>query len=118
MDVTVLEAVFNKLNSYTTPSTNYAVKNGDDKFCCPECTNYNVRHNKQVVTAAGTIHYWMRCNDCRKHFKINNKTYIEFLKFKINTKFTLVPCVESSYQSSLADSCFFLLLITLNILYK
>jgi uncharacterized protein YprB with RNaseH-like and TPR domain len=82
MDVTVLEAVFNKLNSYTTPSTHYAVMDGDEKYCCPECTNYNVRHNKQVVTAAGTVHYWMRCNDCKKHFKINNKTYIEFLKFK------------------------------------
>tara|TARA_R110002126_G_scaffold26526_1_gene89534 strand:- start:991 stop:1755 length:765 start_codon:yes stop_codon:yes gene_type:complete len=82
MDVTVLEAVFNKLNSYTTPSTHYAVMDGDEKYCCPECTNYNVRYNKQVVTAGGTIHHWMLCNDCRKHFKINNKTYTEYLKFK------------------------------------
>jgi hypothetical protein len=82
MDVTVLEAVFNKLNSYTTPSTHYAVMDGDEKYCCPECTNYNIYYNKQVVTAGGTIHHWMKCKDCRKHYKINNKTYIEFLKFK------------------------------------
>ena len=82
MDVTVLEAVFNKLNSYTAPSTHYAVMDGDEKFCCPECTNYNVRYNKKVVTAGGTIHHWMRCDDCKKYYKINNKSYLEFLKFK------------------------------------
>ena len=82
MDVIVLQKVFDKLNFYTTPSTNYAVMHGGDKHECPECNNLNVRHNKKVVTAAGTIHHWMRCNDCRKHYKINNKTFIEFLKLK------------------------------------
>jgi hypothetical protein len=38
MDVTVLEAVFKKLNSYSAPSTHYAVMNGDEKYCCPECS--------------------------------------------------------------------------------
>ncbi len=32
MDVTVLEAVFNKLNSYAAPSTHYAVMEGDEKY--------------------------------------------------------------------------------------
>jgi uncharacterized protein YprB with RNaseH-like and TPR domain len=82
MDVIVLEAVYNKLKNYTIPSTHYAILHNGDKHECPECNNVNVRHNKKVVTAQGTIHHWMKCNDCKKHFKINNKTFIDFLKLK------------------------------------
>lgn len=86
MDVTVLQAVFVKLNSYTLASTNYAVLLGGEKHECPECGNINTYFNKTVTTTAGTIHHWMKCLPCKKYYKINNKTYIDWLKDKTKRK--------------------------------
>ncbi len=36
-DVVVLEKVFEKLNPYSKPKTNYAVLKGGEKYECPEC---------------------------------------------------------------------------------
>jgi transposase-like protein len=86
MDVTVLQAVFDKLNEYTQTKVNYAVLRGGDKYNCPQCGNNNVHYNKKVTTAAGTIHHWLICKPCNKYFKINNKTYIDYLKYSIKKK--------------------------------
>jgi uncharacterized protein YprB with RNaseH-like and TPR domain len=51
MDVEVLEAVFNKLNSYLAPQHNYAVQHGGEKYECPECGGTNFYFNKKVTTA-------------------------------------------------------------------
>ncbi len=34
------------------------------------------------MTTGGNIHHWLLCKDCKKHFKINNKTYIEYFSFR------------------------------------
>lgn len=84
-DVIVLEAVFNKLNEYSKPKVNYAVLRGGERFECPECGK--LPHYKQTYTTAqGTIMHYMQCSDrnqCRKKFKLNNKTYMDFLQYKI-----------------------------------
>jgi len=84
-DVIVLEAVFNKLNAYEKPKVNYAVLRGGEKFECPECGK--LPHYKSMyTTASGTIVHRMQCSDrvdCSKKFTINNKTYMDFLKFKV-----------------------------------
>lgn len=86
MDVIVLEAVFNKLNLYTQPKVNYAVLHGGDKHECPQCGGNNIRYNKKKTTAAGTIYHWLQCSPCRKYFKVNNKTYVDWLRFRIKYK--------------------------------
>ena len=86
MDVTVLESVFNKLNLYTQSKVNYAVLTGGDKFDCPQCGTTNIRYNKKVTTSAGTIHHWLTCNPCNKYFKVNNKTYEDWVKYRIIKK--------------------------------
>jgi hypothetical protein len=84
-DVVVLEKVFEKLNPYSKPKTNYAVLRGGEKFECPECGK--LPHYKQMkTTAKGTIMHYMQCSDrkgCNKKFSFNNKTYMDFLKFKM-----------------------------------
>ena len=88
VDVEILEKVFLKLNPYTKPSKQYAVLRGGEKFQCPECgrlANYKTKH----TTPAGTIQHRMQCSDrvdCRKQFIINNKTYIDFLQYKMKIK--------------------------------
>jgi len=86
MDVNVLQAVFDKLNSYTQSKVNYAVLTGGDKYECPQCGTNNVRYNKKVTTTAGTIHHWLTCNPCNKYFKVNNKTYEDWVKYRIIKK--------------------------------
>jgi hypothetical protein len=84
-DVRVLELVFQKLNPYTKPKTQYAVLRGGEKFHCPECGRL-ANYKSIKVTAAGTIQHRMQCSDrkeCRKQFTINNKTYMDFLKYKM-----------------------------------
>jgi len=81
MDVEVLEAVFYKLNSYTTAQHNYAVQHGGDKYECPECGSTHFRYNKKVVTVAGTVHHWLRCQKCGKHSKMNQLTFHNFQNF-------------------------------------
>ena len=85
VDVEILEKVFQKLNPYSKPKTNYAVLKGGEKYECPECGS--MPHYKEMrTTAQGTIQHWMQCSDrkvCRKQWKVNNKTYMDFLKFKM-----------------------------------
>jgi DNA polymerase III epsilon subunit-like protein len=86
MDVEVLESVFNKLNSYTLVSHNYAVQNGGDKYECAECGGTNHRYNKKVVTAAGTVHHWLQCRDCKKHNKINHLVFTKYQDYLYKRK--------------------------------
>ena len=86
MDVNVLQAVFEKLNTYTQSKVNYAVLRGGDKYNCPQCGTTNVKYNKKVTTLAGTIHHWLNCKPCAKYFKVNNNTYQDWIKDRIIKK--------------------------------
>jgi len=87
-DVLILEKVHQKLNPYTKPKVNYAVLKGGEKFECPECGRL-ANYKSMRTTAAGTIQHRMQCSDrkgCKKQFQINNKTYMEYLKYKMQNK--------------------------------
>jgi DNA polymerase III epsilon subunit-like protein len=86
MDVEVLESVFNKLNAYTLANHNYAVQHGGDKYECPECGGINVKYNKKVVTTAGTVHHWILCKDCKKHYKINHLVFTKYQEYLYKRK--------------------------------
>jgi predicted PolB exonuclease-like 3'-5' exonuclease len=83
-DIISLEAVFHKLLKYIKPNMQYSVLNGGDKYECPECGKLG-RLRKTYTTAAGTIQHYMSCTDknCITSFKINNKTYMNYLQYKI-----------------------------------
>jgi uncharacterized C2H2 Zn-finger protein len=83
-DILSLKAVFNKLLPYVKPNMHYGVLRGGDKFDCPECGTLPY-WNKTYTTAAGTIQHYMKCRskECGTTFKINNKTYQDYLTHKI-----------------------------------
>jgi len=83
-DVITLEEVFNKLRPYAKNSINYSVLRGNEKFHCPECSSLSY-HNKMYTTSAGTIQHYMKCKDvnCKTTFRINNKTYQDFIQYKL-----------------------------------
>jgi len=82
-DVITLEEVYQKLRPYVRNKSNYTVLRGGDKFSCPECGTNHIGLNKTYTTAAGTIQHYMKCKECKQPYKINNKTYMDFLQFKI-----------------------------------
>jgi hypothetical protein len=80
----LLEKVFEKLQPYTKPKVNYSVLRGGEKFGCPECQSYEIRLRKTYTTPAGTIQHYMSCKSCNKSsYKINNKTFIDYLQWKM-----------------------------------
>lgn len=83
-DILSLEAVFNKLLPYTKPNLHYSVLRGGEKFQCPNCGKLP-KWNKTYTTAAGTVQHYMKCRDkeCGTYFKINNKTYQDYITYKI-----------------------------------
>jgi hypothetical protein len=83
-DIVSLEAVFNKLKPYVQHNLHYAVLRGDEKFHCPECSRLGM-WNKTYTTRAGTTSHYLKCRDasCGKYWKVNNKTYQDYFKYKI-----------------------------------
>lgn len=84
-DIISLKALFYYIESYVPHKVNYAVLRGGERYECPNCGK--LPHYKSMyTTAAGTIQHWMQCSDrkeCKTQFKINNKTYMDFLQWKI-----------------------------------
>ena len=78
-DVILLEDVFHVLNPYIDHNTNYAVLKGGKKWQCPNCGSSNVKMHRTDTTAMGWVRRFMRCGDCKKDYKISNKSYLNFL---------------------------------------
>jgi len=79
-DVILLEDVYHTLSPYIYHNTNFAVLTGNPKWYCPECASKNVQLSHTDATAMGIIRRHMKCNDCKKFFKISNKTYLFMLE--------------------------------------
>ena len=83
-DIVSLEAVFKLLRKYSIPNMHYGVLAGGNKYDCPNCGGI-ANHSKRYTTTAGTQQHYMRCRDivCLTKFKINNKTYQDWLQYKM-----------------------------------
>lgn len=79
-DVRVLELVWQKLHSITTPKTHAGVLHGQAKWSCPHCGSTNVVLSKTRVTATGSLRYQMLCRDCGEYFTINAPAYKAYVK--------------------------------------
>lgn len=79
-DVMLLESIFVAMQPYILHNTNFAVKLGKDKYCCPECAGENVKLSHTDTTPYGYIKRNFKCRDCKKFYVISNKTYLQYLK--------------------------------------
>lgn len=86
-DIKTLKEVFTKIRRYTKQHMHYGVKSGEGKFTCPECSLVG-KWNKTYTTAAGTIKHYMKCRDkdCGQYYDINNKTYQDYLQYKMRNQ--------------------------------
>jgi len=83
-DVILLEDVYYVMSPFITHNNNFAVLTGGEKWCCPECGSANVDMYRTYSTAMGIIRRNMKCNKCKKQYKISNKNYLAFLSSVIN----------------------------------
>lgn len=79
-DVILLEDIYTVLSPYIYHNTNFAVLKGGMKWHCPECASHNVKLSHTDATAMGYIKRHMKCLDCRKFYKISNRTYTFMLE--------------------------------------
>lgn len=78
-DVMLLEDVFSVMSPFIDHNNNFAVLSGGEKWECPECGSKDVQLHKFYTTPLGTIRRLMKCNDCKKQYRISNKTYMAML---------------------------------------
>jgi len=79
-DVVLLSDYYHILSPFITHNNNFAVLIGGDKWDCPECGSDNVEMHRTYTTAMGIIRRQMKCNDCKKQYKISNKNYMGMLQ--------------------------------------
>ena len=72
-DVALLEKVWDKLNTYVEPTSNFA----DYSHHCPECNSKNVIVNKRRVTAVGYKKITFRCSDCGKYHTMAESKFMK-----------------------------------------
>ena len=72
-DVTVLVALYQKLQEYTLPNVHHGVIAGQAKHSCPQCSRTVVSYLRSYSTAAGSVKHKMKCTGCSQQFYINNK---------------------------------------------
>lgn len=79
-DVILLEDVFFVLSPFIDHNNNFAVLRGGEKWHCPECASENVEMYRTYTTPMGVVRREMKCNDCRKQYRISNKNYMNMLE--------------------------------------
>lgn len=82
-DVVLLEDTYFVISPFITHNNNFAVLTGGEKWYCPECGSSNVVKYDEYATPLGIIRRQMKCNDCKKQYKISNKTYLAMLEEQI-----------------------------------
>ena len=79
-DVVLLEDVYFVMSPFITHNNNFAVLTGGEKWECPECASESVKMFRTYSTPMGIIRREMKCDDCKKQYKVSNKTYMMMLK--------------------------------------
>lgn len=84
-DIISTEALYYRLRKYYSHKTHFGVKNGEPKFTSPLSGSYNVSLYSTKITPAGTIQRIMIDNETKSLYKISNKSYMDFIDWKIKT---------------------------------
>ena len=80
-DVAMLEDYYFIISPFINHNNNFSVLTGGEKWDCPECASANVKMYRTYSTPMGIIRREMKCNDCKKQYKISNKTYMRLLEY-------------------------------------
>jgi len=79
-DVILLEDTFFVLSPFIDHNNNFAVLTGGEKWECPDCTSSDVKMFRYYATPLGIIRREMKCNQCKKQYRVSNKTYLHMLE--------------------------------------
>jgi len=82
-DIVTTEELYLTLRPYFGSVTNKSVQSGLPKWCCPVSGSKNVKLLKTVFTEQGTVQRILFCSDTNHQYKVNNKTYMDFLERSI-----------------------------------
>jgi transposase-like protein len=83
-DIVTTEELYLTLKTYFAAVTNKGVSEGKPKWSCPVSGSTNVRLLKTIFTEMGTVQRILFCEDSRHQYKVNNKTYMDFLQRAID----------------------------------
>ena len=79
-DIVTTEELYLTLKPYFASVTNKAVQSGLPKWGCPVSGSLNVKLLKTIFTEAGTVQRILYCDESKHQYKVNNKTYMDFLQ--------------------------------------
>jgi uncharacterized protein YprB with RNaseH-like and TPR domain len=79
-DIVTTEELYLTLKPYFAAVTNRAVQSGLPKWGCPVSGSLNVKLLKTIFTEQGTVQRILYCEDSKHQYKVNNKTYQDFLQ--------------------------------------
>jgi uncharacterized protein YprB with RNaseH-like and TPR domain len=79
-DIVTTEELYLTLKPYFASVTNKAVQSGLPKWGCPVSGSLNVKLLKTIFTEQGTVQRILYCEDSKHQYKVNNKTYMDFLQ--------------------------------------
>ena len=82
-DIITTEELYFRLMPYFKNITHLGVKKGAERFSSPFTGSLNIKFIKRTWTAAGTVQVIMLCLDTNAQYKINNKTYMDYLQYKM-----------------------------------
>jgi len=82
-DIVTTEELFMKLKPYFSTVSNEAASSGEPRWACPVSGSLDVELLKTIYTEAGTVQRILYCKESQHQFKINNRTYIDFVQRKI-----------------------------------
>lgn len=85
-DVALLEDYYYIISPFITHNNNFSVLTGGEKWECPECASSKVKMHRTYSTPLGTIRREMKCDDCKKQYKISNRTYMSMLEHLMKGK--------------------------------
>lgn len=74
-DVSLLEAVHDKLTGYSRAATHLGVATGSDRLSCPHCGGTHTKVDKTTTTAVGTLRRQMNCKGCGRYWTVADGTY-------------------------------------------
>lgn len=79
-DIVTTEELYLTLKPYFASITHKGVSKGLPKWSCPVSGSKNVKLKKTIFTEMGTVQRILYCEESNHQFKVNNKTYMDFLQ--------------------------------------
>jgi len=86
-DIVTTEELYITLKPYFASVTNNSVAKGGQKWACPVSGSKDVKLLKTIFTEMGTVQRILYCEESKHQYKVNNKTFMDFLQRNMNQNF-------------------------------